>query len=79
VSAPQDFTSLACGLLLECAPSEQRHYQRQDANMLDKEEQWSQTVIAKIVEMFGNPHDCTLADEKAVEKALAAVAGNSIQ
>ena len=40
--------------------------------MLDKEEQWSQTVIAKIVEMFGSPHDCTLADEKAVEEALAA-------
>ena len=40
--------------------------------MLDKEEQWSQTVIAKIVEMFGNPHDCTLADEKAIEEALAA-------
>jgi hypothetical protein len=36
--------------------------------MLDKEEQWSQTVIAKIVEMFGNPHDCTLADEKPSKK-----------
>jgi hypothetical protein len=57
---------------LSAAPSEQRNYQRYDANMLDKEEQWSQTVFAKIVEMFGNPHDCTLADEKAVEKALAA-------
>jgi hypothetical protein len=45
---------------------------QQDSNMLDKEEQWSQTLIAKIVEMFGSPHDCTLADEKAVEKALAA-------
>jgi hypothetical protein len=45
---------------------------QQDSNMLDKEEQWSQTLIAKIVEMFGTPHDCTLADEKAVEEALAA-------
>jgi hypothetical protein len=40
--------------------------------MPDEEEQWCRAVIAKIVEMFGNPHDCTLADEKAVEKALAA-------
>jgi hypothetical protein len=40
--------------------------------MLDEEEQWSQTVIAKIVEMFGNAHDCTLADEKAVQEALSA-------
>jgi hypothetical protein len=39
--------------------------------MLDKEEQWFHTVIAKIVEMLSDPHDCTLADEKAVEEALA--------
>ncbi|MGC2077125.1 MAG: hypothetical protein WA728_14045 [Xanthobacteraceae bacterium] len=39
--------------------------------MLDDEEEWCQKVVAKIVEMFGNPHDCTLADEKAVEEALA--------
>jgi hypothetical protein len=40
--------------------------------MLEEEEQWCQRVIAKIVEMFGDPHDCTLADEKAVVEALAA-------
>jgi hypothetical protein len=40
--------------------------------MLDEEEQWYRTVIAKMVEIFRNPHDCTLADEKVVEKALAA-------
>jgi hypothetical protein len=40
--------------------------------MLDEEERWYQRVIAKMVEIFGDPHDCTLADEEAVEKALAA-------
>jgi hypothetical protein len=40
--------------------------------MSDEEERWYSTVIAKMVEIFGDPHDCTLADEKAVEKALAA-------
>jgi hypothetical protein len=37
--------------------------------MLDEEERWYQRVIAKMVEIFGDPHDCTLADEEAVEKA----------
>jgi hypothetical protein len=40
--------------------------------MLDEDEEWCRTVIAKMVEIYGNPHDCTLADEKVVEDALAA-------
>ena len=40
--------------------------------MLDEEERWYQAVIAKMVEIYRDPHDCTLAREEAVEKALAA-------
>jgi hypothetical protein len=45
---------------------------RIQTNMSDEEERWYRAVIAKMVEIFGNPHDCTLADEKVVEDALAA-------